>query len=290
TLRSSFQITAPAKLNIGLMVTGRRPDGYHDLVSVMVPIDLVDRLYLTLIPEKEIRLLCEGHPVPSGGGNLVYRAVQAFLAGAERQEGVSVTLVKNIPVAAGMGGGSSDAAAALLALNKMYSGILPFDHLKEMALRLGADVPFFLKPAPSLARGVGEILEPLERWPEVWYVIVMPPLQVSTSWVFGNLKLKLTSGVDEYIKKSSSNDPFAIFQHLENDLETVTSVHFPVIGQIKNRLQDAGALCALMSGSGPSVFGVFTSRGRAAEAKKVLSTQGLGDVLMATNWQGAGSS
>jgi 4-diphosphocytidyl-2-C-methyl-D-erythritol kinase len=277
---------APAKLNIGLRVTGRRPDGYHDLVSVMVPIDLVDHLHLSLIPEREIRLLCEGHQVPSDGGNLVHKAVQAFLDEAGRQEGVCATLVKNIPVAAGMGGGSSDAAAALLALNNMYSGLLPFDHLKEMALRLGADVPFFLKPIPSLARGVGEILEPIERWPEIWYVIVLPPLQVSTSWVYGNLKLKLTSGVDEYIKKCSSNDPFAIFHNLENDLETVTSVHFPVIGQIKNRLKGAGALCALMSGSGPSVFGVFTSQYRASEARKDLLTQGLGDVLMATNWKG----
>ena len=280
-----YQIKAPAKLNLGLKVTGRRPDGYHDLVSVMVPIDLVDHLEISLLDKKGIGLSCEGHPVPEDQSNLVHRAVRAFLKRLNRFEGVSVRLTKNIPVAAGLGGGSSDAAATLLALNELYSRPLTFDDLEALALRLGADVPFFLYRRPSIARGIGEILEPIKRWPKIWYVIIMPPIRVSTSWAYGKLKLELTSGRDDYIKTSLKHGPSVLFRHLENDLETVTSAHFPIIGNIKEQMKEAGAICALMSGSGPSVFGVFSSQDGAIKARNDLIAQDLGEVYLATNWE-----
>jgi 4-diphosphocytidyl-2-C-methyl-D-erythritol kinase len=154
-----------------------------------------------------------------------------------------------------------------------------------MAVELGADVPFFLESKPSLATGIGEILEPLEKWPKFWYVIVKPPLQVATSWVYKNLKLKLTRGEYDFIVKILKSDPFTISDLLDNDLERVTAARFPIIETIKTCLMDTGAEGALMSGSGPSVFGVFSSLNQAERAKKSLISQNLGDLFVVTDWK-----
>lgn len=281
---TTLKTRAPAKLNIRLKITGRLPDGYHELVSIMVPVDLFDYLELKVIPEG-IKLACEGIHVPTDENNLVYQAAQAFLSRAGIKEGISIKLIKKIPVSAGLGGGSSDAAAMLISLNKIWS--MPFDlpSLHNMAIRLGADVPFFLSCRPSLARGIGEVLEPLDKWAKSWYVIVTPPIHVSTSWVYGNVKIKLTTDEYTYISDLLKGDIFPISQALENDLEEVTSASFPIIKDIKDCLLDAGAEGALMSGSGPSVFGVFTSLEKAASAKQFLISQDMGDVFMATEWE-----
>ena len=282
---SSYRFKAPAKLNIRLKVTGRRPDGYHELISIMVPVDLFDLLDLRIIPGRQIKIACEGFHVPADENNLVYRAAESFLSQTGIKNGISIKLVKNIPVAAGLGGGSSDAAATLLSLNEICSRPLSFSVLLDLALQLGADVPFFLYCRPSLARGIGEILEPLEKWPKFWYVIVTPPYQVSTAWVYGNLKLELTTGEYDYILNLLKKDPFAISHILENDLEKVTSASFPIIDIIKKHLVDAGAEGAIMSGSGPSVFGVFSSLNQALAAKQFLIPQDLGDVFIAKSWE-----
>ena len=280
-----FVIKAPAKLNLRLKITGRRPDGYHELISIMIPIDLFDLLELKVIRQSRIRLSCEGLPVPTDKNNLVYRAALSFLSETGIQEGLAIKLIKNIPVGAGLGGGSSDAAATLLTLNEMWSRPLSLSKLHDLAAELGADVPFFLRSEPSLATGIGEILEPLKKWPKFWYVIVTPPLQVSTSWVYRNLKLELTRGEYDFIVKFLKSDPFTISAILENDLEEVTTASFPVIETIKKSLVDAGAEGALMTGSGPSVFGVFSSQNQAISAKNSLISQNLGDVFLATNWK-----
>lgn len=282
---SLYTTKAPAKLNLRLKVTGRRPDGYHELISVMVPIDLFDLLELRVI-QKGIKLACDGFQVPSHENNLAYRAARSFLSRAGIAKGISIKLVKNIPVAAGLGGGSSDAAATLLALNEIWSKPLSLSDLHALAIRLGADVPFFLYPRPSLAMGIGEILEPVERWPKFWYVLVSPPLQVATSWVYRHLKLKLTTGEYEHILKSLRNDPLPISHILENDLEEVTSASYPIIDTIKRLLVNAGAEGALMTGSGPSVFGVFLSLDQATSARQYLISQNVGDVFVVTNWEG----
>ena len=280
-----FVIKAPAKLNLRLKITGRRPDGYHELISIMIPIDLFDLLELKVIRQSRIRLSCEGLPAPTDENNLVYRAALSFLSETGIQEGLAIKLIKNIPVGAGLGGGSSDAAATLLTLNKMWARPLSLSKLHALAVELGADVPFFLRSEPSLATGIGEILEPLKKWPKFWYVIVTPPLQVSTSWVYRNLKLELTMGEYDFIVKFLKSDPFAISAILENDLEEVATASFPVIETIKKSLVDAGAEGALMTGSGPSVFGVFSSQNQAISAKNSLISQNLGDVFLATNWK-----
>ena len=282
---SLYKTRAPAKLNIRLKVTGRRPDGYHELVSIMVPIDIFDLLNLAVTRHGRIKLQCDGFQVPTDKNNLVYRAAQSFFSQAGIQKGISIKLTKNIPVAAGMGGGSSDAAATLLSLNEMFSGPLHLRELHDLAINLGADVPFFLHCRPSLVRGIGEILIPVGKWPKLWYVVVTPPLQVSTSWVYRNLRLELTSGEYEYINEVLKNNFFDISQILENDLEKVTSESFPIIEKIKLHLLDFGAKGAIMTGSGPSVFGVFTSLNQARSAKKNLISLNLGDVFMATDWE-----
>ena len=283
---SLHRVKAPAKLNLRLKVTGRRPDGYHELVSLMVPVDLFDLLELRVIRERRIELSSEGFQVPTDENNLAYQAAFSFFAEAGIRQGVAIKLTKNIPVAAGLGGGSSDAAATLMALNKIWSQPLTLSQLHTIAVQLGADVPFFLYGEPSLATGIGDVLEPLKKWPKFWYVIVSPPIQVSTSWVYGALKLELTRGEYDYIVKFLKNDPFTVSAILENDLEEVTSTRFPIIETIKAFLLNAGAKGALMTGSGPSVFGVFSSLNQALSAKQSLISQSLGDVFVATNWEG----
>lgn len=275
---------APAKLNLRLKVTGRRSDGYHELVSLMVPVDLCDVLEFQGIPEK-VELAWEGLPVPVDENNLVRRAARLFFDGSGVKGGVFVRVTKNIPVAAGMGGGSSDAAATLLSLNHLWSRPLPPEALRELALQLGADVPFFLEPRPCIARGVGENLEPVERWPELWYLIVTPRFQVSTAWVYGNLRLGLTSNEYDHIKERLGKERLVISQFLENDLESVTSANFPILDRIKRTLLDAGAEGALMTGSGPTVFGVFGSRKQAEQARDKIVPNDFGMVFLAAGWK-----
>jgi 4-diphosphocytidyl-2-C-methyl-D-erythritol kinase len=276
---------APAKLNLLLKVTGRRPDGYHELASLMVPVDFCDVLEFLVIPEK-VELVWEGLRVPDDENNLVRRAARAFFGRSGVKGGVCVRVVKDIPVGAGMGGGSSDAAATLLSLNHLWSRPLSFETLRELALQLGADVPFFLEPRPCIATGIGEILEPIDGWPELWYLIVTPRFQVSTAWVYENLRLGLTSNGYNRIKKQLHKGRLVISQLLENDLESVTSAKFPILDRIKKTLLDAGAEGALMTGSGPSVFGVFGSRKQAEQARNKVVPNDFGRVFLAGEWKG----
>ena len=277
---NSHHFLAPAKLNIRLKVTGRRADGYHELVSIMVPVGLFDHIELEFIRLRRIMLSCQGFSVPNNKENLVYRAASVFFSKTGTPRGISIKLTKNIPVSAGLGGGSSDAAFILKGLNEMRSNPLKPEALDDLAVGLGADVPFFLLNRPCIVRGIGDILEPIEKWPKFWYVIVKPGHDVSTAWVYGNLKLKLTKGEYQYIVNWLRKGRFEIRHILENDLETVTASHFPVIVNIKRHLLDVGAEGALMSGSGPSVFGVFKSRDKALIAKKKLISKALGEIFV----------
>ena len=277
---NSHHFLAPAKLNIRLKVTGRRADGYHELVSIMVPVGLFDHIELEFTRLRRIMLSCQGFSVPNNKENLVYRAASVFFSKTGTPRGISIKLTKNIPVSAGLGGGSSDAAFILKGLNEMGSNPLKPKALADLAVGLGADVPFFLLNRPCIVRGIGDILEPIEKWPKFWYVIVKPGLNVSTAWVYGNLKLKLTKGEYQYIVNRLRKGRFEIRHILENDLETVTASHFPVIATIKRSLLDVGAEGALMSGSGPSVFGVFKSRDKALIAKKKLISKALGEIFV----------
>jgi len=245
----------------------------------MVPVGLFDRLRVKRTPGGPLRLHCRGLSVPAGRENIVYRAAQAFFSETRAQGSATIRLLKGIPVAAGLGGGSSDAAATLVALNRLWDGPLPGDALRELAAGLGADVPFFLQGGPCIAEGIGEILTPVAGWPAFWYVIVMPPIAVSTAWAFGQLKLQLTEPQKDCIHKTLGAGVFRISDILENDLERVTASRFPIIHTLKNSLMEAGAIGSLMTGSGPAVFGMFVSRKHALRAKERLVPQVAGDIF-----------
>ncbi len=279
-------VEAPAKLNIHLSIMGRRPDGYHELLSVIAPVSLADRIELEARSGEEIELSCSGRPLPEDETNLAWRAARAFQSKGGLRQGVSIRLRKEIPVAAGLGGGSSDAAAVLIGMNRIWPGRLGEADLQKEALGLGADVPFFLAALPSLARGIGADLESLDYWPDLWYVIINPPVEVSTAWVYGQVEIGLTRSEKDYIFKALNQDTFSIFDLLENDLEQVTEPRFPVVTRIKEALLESGAEGALMTGSGPTVFGIFRARNNAETAAQKLIPQGLGDVFVATNWSG----
>lgn len=276
----AMNVETPAKLNLILKVVGRRADGYHDLFSLMVPVSVVDRLTFGAGPPG-IHLTCHGIAVPENESNLVFRAAKAFFSRVRQRPCLTISLTKHIPVAAGLGGGSSDGAATLKALNSLYGHPLDGEDLAETALTLGADVPFFLYNLPSIARGVGERLDPVFDWPEYWYVIVTPPVSVSTAWVYNNLKLELTTPENGYIVNPLRKGWSAIGDLLENDLETVTTARYPLIRSIKKVLVKAGAEGALMSGSGPSVFGVFPSEEAARGATRYVSSRVEGRVFLA---------
>jgi 4-diphosphocytidyl-2-C-methyl-D-erythritol kinase len=227
-----------------------------------------------------------GLPVPEGKDNLAVRAAYAFLSKAGQERGLLIELEKRIPTAAGLGGGSSDAGAVLRAMHRMYPGALSEEELAREAVSLGADVPFFIRPEPSLTQGIGEVLEPLDWWPKVWYVLVRPPIAVSTGSVYARLKIELTTNEYDYIFKVLKQGVFRVADLLENDLERVTESEHPVIGSIKQALKAEGAKGALMTGSGPTVFGVFPGEEEARAAAEGMITRGLGQVFVVTNWLG----
>jgi len=264
----AFTRVCPAKVNLCLKVVGRRPDGYHNLITVMQPLTLADRVTLTLTGE-EIVLECDHPELPKNSRNLAYRAAQAFQTEIGQEFGVQIQLRKNIPLAAGLGGGSSDAAGVLLGLNALKGYPLSGLALHRLAGKLGADVPFFLLSGPALGRGIGTQLTPL-RLPAYWYVLINPGIQVPTAWVYANLTLPLGSPGDAEISARLTPETWASWFY--NDLESVTMKAFPQLAILKAALGDQGALAALMSGSGPTVFGVFANPQAARRAAQHLES------------------
>ncbi len=283
---------------------GRRPDGYHELRSVMVPISLADELELRRSTEPGIRLSVEGADLAAGPDNLVHRAAALFfdtLDGLSRTpvsrtpgaappaalrgqvatvRGVEIRLVKRIPVGAGLGGGSSDAAATLVGLDRLFGTALAPGVLSGLALRLGADVPFFLSPRPALATGVGERLAPLPPIPPLWMVLLNPGFAVSTAWVYGQLdaadglQARLTPPGDQVTIDRFLEGPASAARALRNDLERVTLRAYPRLQALKAALAACGAAGTLMSGSGPTIFGIFLDEHAARRAYERLRAGG----------------
>jgi 4-diphosphocytidyl-2-C-methyl-D-erythritol kinase len=264
----TLRLKAPAKVNFRLDVLRRRPDGYHDLRMLMQRIGLWDDLEITLRDTPGISVRCDGSDLPEDESNLVWRAAASLLPRAPRQTGIEIRLTKHIPVAAGLGGGSSDAATTLRGLNSLLDLDLDDTELMRIGLKLGADVPFFIFAKPAIATGIGEQLAPVEQMPPIWLLLVNPRIAVSTAWAYQNLQLTTDKGADNIpVLYTSADDLCAI---LANDLEAVTLKKFPVIQEIKEQLMAAGAQGALMSGSGPTVFGIFTDEVSAKRAARVL--------------------
>jgi 4-diphosphocytidyl-2-C-methyl-D-erythritol kinase len=268
----TMRLKAPAKINYRLDVLRRRPDAYHDLRMIMQRIDLCDDIAIILDDKPGIRVACSQRGVPEGPGNIAWLAADALLKLSGLQVGIDISITKNIPVAAGLGGGSSDAAAVLMGVNELLNLQLNDDELMKIGAKLGADVPFFIFKRCALAEGIGDCLTPINEIPPAWLVLVNPNIHVSTAWVYNNLQLT-TDRVPNIIPLfySSVKDICAV---LGNDLESVTINSFPVIGEIKKRLLAAGACGALMSGSGPTVFGLFESEELARQAAQELASEG----------------
>lgn len=265
-------LQAPAKVNLFLRVLGRRPDGYHELATLMQPLELADTLTARLGPTG-LRLGCN-RPELAGEGNLVLAAARAFYAALGREPAAAFELQKRIPVAAGLGGGSSDAAAALLALNALHDGALEPGRLAALAAGLGADVPFFLAGCTAWCTDIGQMVEPWPAFPLLNLVLVNPRFALSTAHVYQQFDFYWTNApgptrMKRLLRKASSID-----QLLVNDLEEVSLREHPILGHIKEALRKAGARGCLMSGSGPTVFGVFADAAQAENAAQLLRSQG----------------
>jgi len=268
----SLHLKAPAKVNFRLDVLRRRPDGYHDLRMLMQRIDLCDELEITLLDAPGVSVNSDDSSLPADEGNIVWRAATAMLSRTPGLVGVSIQLAKKIPIAAGLGGGSSDAATTLMGLNSMLGLNLHEAELMKIGLELGADVPFFIFGKPAIASGIGEKLTALEVVTPLWLLLVNPGIHVSTAWVYQNLGLTTDKVADKIpVLYKSADDLCAI---LANDLEEVTQKEFPVILEIKEQLMAAGAVGALMSGSGPTVFAIFNDESTARTAADKVGESG----------------
>jgi 4-diphosphocytidyl-2-C-methyl-D-erythritol kinase len=272
-----IDLLAPAKINLCLHVLGRRPDGYHELYSLMCPVALYDRLRLT-IDGPDDGITCDPPAVPADDSNLALKAaklVHAALSAEGRPTvgSVQIHLQKQIPVGAGLGGGSSDAAAVLKGLNDFYGR--PFDgrRLRDLALRLGADVPFFIDARPAIAQGIGEKLTPYEGLPPLWVVLVYPGFGLSTARVYQGFNLALTKSKKKLRNLPFKNGDFSATHHLHNDLEAGVGDHFPVIEKVKQALMDRGAMGSLMTGSGSVIFGLFSDEIGANRAKTAMDLE-----------------
>jgi 4-diphosphocytidyl-2-C-methyl-D-erythritol kinase len=267
-------VKAPAKINLFLRITGKRPDGYHDLYTLMCPLALFDTLTLKM-GGTGIEVVCDHPGVPEDASNLAARSARLFFAtvfagNAPPVSGLTIHIDKKIPVGAGLGGGSSDAAAVLIALNNYFGQPLATQALMALGTRLGADVPFFILGAPALATGIGDRLEPFLHMAPWTVLLVYPNEVVSTSWVYKNLNLRLTKEEKKLSKFNFDGRLFNVDEHLVNDLESVTERAFPVIKGIKRLLLAHGAAGAMMSGSGSTVFGLFADPERAISVCSAL--------------------
>lgn len=279
---------AYAKINIGLDVLRRRADGYHEVRMIMQTVDLCDDLLFErmVTPGIEFRTDCEELPVNSD--NLIYKAADLLMRERAVREGVRITLTKRIPIAAGMAGGSTDAAAAMRGVNELFHMGYSISELQEFGVRLGADIPYCLVGGTMLAEGIGEILSPLPEPPACFLVVAKPDINVSTAFVYGNLHadtLTYHPDIDGMIGALRAHDLKGITGRLGNVLETVTIREYPIIEELKRLLCDKGAENALMSGSGPTVFGIFTRREAAQTASDAVVRSGLARQVYVTTFR-----
>jgi 4-diphosphocytidyl-2-C-methyl-D-erythritol kinase len=270
---TALVLRSPAKINLFLGVVGRRPDGYHDLISLMCPLTLADEVCIRF-GDGPLTVACDHPDVPEDETNLALRAARRFMAAASANSGLEITIEKRIPVAAGLGGGSSNAAAVLTGLNDHFGLPLSPAALAGMAVAIGADVPFFLSGRPALATGIGEILQPVGPLRPYHVVLLCPPYGLSTAAVYKNLNLALTKCKKIHKSYPLERQDFDVARHLCNDLEDVAASMHPDIQVAKVSLLDHGASGALMSGSGPTVFGLFKEAEIARSAARRIAVTG----------------
>lgn len=264
-----LQLKAYAKVNLGLDVIGKRADGYHEVRMIMQTVKLYDRITMEKNDSGEILLSTNLPYLPVNEKNLVYRAIDMIRQAYDITEGVTANIVKRIPVAAGMAGGSSDAAAAFVGMNQLFQLGITQQKLMEYGVKLGADIPYCIMRGTALSEGIGEILTPLPPIPNCWFLIVKPTFSMSTKFVYENLHLDQVAvhpDIDGMSDALHRRDLVGVTDRMANVLEQVTEAHYPAIGEIKDIMRKEGALNALMSGSGSTVFGIFKSKETAEKA------------------------
>jgi 4-diphosphocytidyl-2-C-methyl-D-erythritol kinase len=266
-MRKQLHLESPAKINLRLEILKKRKDGYHELRTVFQKIDLHDTIHFSLKEERGISVVTDHPDLPIGKSNLVYRAAQFILERSDYRGGVHIEIKKRIPLGAGLGGGSSNAATTLKALNQLLKVNLSQKDLIKTGLRIGADVPFFFLEGAAIGSGIGERLKEIEL-PDLWYVLIYPNFQVSTRWAYQNFvltKRRFHINLQWFLRTSEG-----ISHILHNDLEEVVSRQYPQIAIMKKLLLNAGASGAMMTGSGPTVFGIFSEEeGRLAAYRKL---------------------
>lgn len=296
-----LKINAYAKINLSLDVVRRRPDGYHDVKMIMQTVDLYDVITMEKA-ESGIHTTVEmGKSFTAGGmdaqadkvteelpadeSNLIYKAAKLIMDSKNMTDGVKIHLQKNIPIAAGMAGGSTDAAAVFRGMNQLFSLGMSTEEMKEMAVKIGADVPYCIEGGTQLSEGIGEILTPIKGIPDFYLLIAKPEISVSTKYVYENLHLEELSkhpDVDGMTEAIQNGELDGIVCRMENVLESVTVKQYPVIGEIREFMKEHGAENALMSGSGPTVFGIYKEKEKAEKAAELLEKEKLARQIFVT--------
>lgn len=264
----SISLNAYAKINLALDVIGQRENGYHDVRMIMQTIRLFDKLSIRKTIRPTITLTTNLPYLPVNENNLVYAAATSFFKTVGIKEGIFIQLEKRIPICAGLAGGSTDAAATLYALNELFDTKLSSKQLQEIGLTLGADIPFCLMRGTALSEGIGELLTPLPPAPPCWCLLVKPPVNVSTRYVYEHLSFSsaIHPNIDAMCQAIQEKDLKKLAGELGNILESVTQKEYPEILEIKKQMRFLGAVGSLMSGSGPTVFGLFDDKKAAQKA------------------------
>ena len=266
-----IQLKSFAKINLCLYVLRKREDGFHDICSVMQAVDLHDRLSLYKIPEG-IVVQTDDPELPADRRNLAYKASEIFLKENRISSGVRIEIQKRIPLSSGLGGGSSNAAFALIGLNKLFGANLSRKRLMGMGERIGSDVPFFLSSGQAVATGRGEKIREVKLPQDYWIVLIKPHVRLSTPWVYENLKIDLTKkkqSIRIYRNRKSFFDSMVAW---ENELESVAVTKYPQIQELRTKLERIGAIKTSMSGSGPTVYGIF-DKPRYKEVKSLRGSE-----------------
>ena len=280
-----MRLRALAKINLGLDILGKRPDGYHDVRMIMQTIQMYDVLDIRKKEEPGISLSVNVPYVPADERNLVYKAAKLLMDEFRIQEGVAIRLEKFIPIAAGMAGGSSDAAAAFVGLNRLFRLNLTEKELMERAVKIGADVPYGIMRGTALAEGIGEKLTRMEPLPPCYVLVGKPGVNVSTKMAYENLNLSEIAShpdIDGMIEDIRRKDLYSMAAKMSNVFEPGIVRQYPVIRQIRELMEENGAVRAMMSGSGPTVFGIFDSKDQMERAAAVLRESRLARTVFAT--------
>ena len=269
----SLHLRSPAKLNLRLEILRKREDGYHELRTIFQKISLYDKLHFSLRRDRGISIKVDPSGLLTDKKNLVYRAAESILKKSGYRGGVEIEIEKRIPLGAGLGGGSSNAATTLKALNELLRRGLSEKELMALGLTIGADVPFFFIEGSAIGTGIGEKLKKIEL-PTVWYILIYPGFEVSSRWAYQNFVL--TKKRFHFKFQEFFNTPEMISRILLNNLEEVVAGEYPQIGLMKNILSSCGALGVLMTGSGPTVFGVFPTKEEATKAYRKVRSEAAG--------------